>query len=94
MSSDGRGNYLGVDDALDHDCEPQPDWDTIMEMETESRRDAGEPVMLWVAGKRFSCGRCGVTVFTRTPDGDFACNGCGITYGDPGATRTEEAPFL
>ena len=65
-----------------------------MEMETESRRDAGEPVMLWVAGKRFSCGRCGVTVFTRTPDGDFACNGCGITYGDPGATRTEEAPFL
>ena len=94
MSSDGRGNYLGVDDALDHDCEPEPDRDTTMETEAESRRDAGEPVMLWVAGKRFSCGRCGATVFARTPDGDFACNGCVTVYGDPGATRTEEAPFL
>ena len=71
----------------------EPDWDTVMEMEAESRRDAGEPVMLWVAGKRFSCDRCGVTVFSRTPDGNFACNGCSTVYGDPGVTRTEEAPF-
>ena len=41
MSSAGRGNYLGVDDALDHDCGPEPDRDTTMETEAESRRDAG-----------------------------------------------------
>ena len=72
---------------------PEVDWDTEMEMEAESRRDAGEPVMLWVAGKRFSCERCGVTVFSRTPEGNFACNGCTTLYGDPGWTPTEEAPF-
>jgi hypothetical protein len=25
MTTDSRGNYLGADDALDHDGEPEPD---------------------------------------------------------------------
>jgi hypothetical protein len=73
-------------------AEREPDWDTVMEMEAESRRDAGEPAMLWVAGKRFACLRCGANVFTRAGE-NFACNGCGVVYGDPGAGRTEGAPF-
>ena len=50
------------------------------------------PVMLTVGGRRFACERCGANVFTRTGE-NFACNGCSTVYGDPGATRTEEAPF-
>ena len=73
--------------------EREPDWGTVMEMRAESRRDAGEPAMLRVAGKRFACCRCGANVFTRTPEGNFACNGCSTLYGDPGWTPTEEAPF-
>lgn len=37
-------------------------------------------VMLWVAGKRFACERCGANVFSRAGE-NFACNGCGTLYG-------------
>ena len=70
MSSDGRGNYLGVDDALDHDCEPGPDWDTVMEQRAEMERDHYRTVCgdkhRWVPDERhaqegYRCGGCGIT---------------------------------
>jgi predicted RNA-binding Zn-ribbon protein involved in translation (DUF1610 family) len=46
--------------------------------------EIGQAAMLTVAGKRFHCGECGVTVFTRQEDwnGDqiYTCNGCGLEY--------------
>ena len=41
------------------------------------------PVMLTVAGKRFSCERCGANVFSHAGE-NYACNGCGTLYGSNG----------
>jgi hypothetical protein len=37
------------------------------------------PAMVYIAGKRFACRDCSVTVFSRTGD-LFVCNGCGAVY--------------